>query len=95
MSSSRTQNLIRSRKLNINNCNSLKRLTAIAYTLCQAQLIMRWIVNYFRQVFCKHDFEYDEVWMTKGDGFGGIGYRGEVVYKRCKKCGYESSRNKW
>ena len=27
-------------KLNINNCNSLKRLTAIAYTLCKAQLIM-------------------------------------------------------
>lgn len=40
MSSSRTQNLIKSRKLNINNCNSLKRLTAIAYTLCQAQFIM-------------------------------------------------------
>ncbi len=40
MSSSRTQNLIRSTKFNINNCNSLKRLTAIAYTLCQAQLIM-------------------------------------------------------
>ena len=34
MSSSRTQNLIRSRNLNINNCNSLKHLTAIAYTLC-------------------------------------------------------------
>ena len=41
MGSSRTQNLIRSRKLNINNCNSLKRLTAIAYTLCQAQLFMK------------------------------------------------------
>lgn len=27
-------NLIRSRKNNINNCNSLKRLTTIAYTLC-------------------------------------------------------------
>jgi len=26
--------LIRSRKFNINNCNSLKRLTTIAYTLC-------------------------------------------------------------
>ena len=25
----------------VNNCNSLKRLTAIAYTLCQAQLIMK------------------------------------------------------
>ena len=34
MSSSQTQNLIRSTKFNINNCNSLKRLMAIAYTLC-------------------------------------------------------------
>jgi len=34
MSSSRTHNLIRSINLIINNCNSLKRLTAIAYTLC-------------------------------------------------------------
>ena len=40
MSSSRTLNLIRSRNLIINNCNSLKRLTAIAYTLCQVQLLM-------------------------------------------------------
>ena len=40
MSSSRTQNIIRSRNLNINNCNSLKYLTAIAYTLCQVQLFM-------------------------------------------------------
>ena len=40
MSSSRTQNIIRSRNLNIKNCNSLKYLTAIAYTLCQAQLFM-------------------------------------------------------
>ena len=40
MSSSRTQNIIRSRNLNIKNCNSLKCLTAIAYTLCQAQLFM-------------------------------------------------------
>ena len=41
MSSSRTHNLIRSKNLIINNCNSLKRLTAIAYTLCQAQLFMK------------------------------------------------------
>ena len=45
MSSSRTQNLIRSIKFNINNCNSLKRLTAIAYTLCQATLIMNGFIK--------------------------------------------------
>ena len=41
MSTSQTQNLIRSTKLNIKNCNSLKYLTAIAYTLCQATFFMR------------------------------------------------------
>ena len=40
MSSSQTQNLIKITKFNISNCNSLKRLTAIAYTLCQAAFIM-------------------------------------------------------
>ena len=45
MSSSRTLNLIRSRNFIINNCNSLKRLTAIAYTLCQAQFIMVTKIN--------------------------------------------------
>jgi NADH/NAD ratio-sensing transcriptional regulator Rex len=44
VSSSRTLNLIKSRNLNINNCNSLKRLTAIAYTLCQATFIMRRLI---------------------------------------------------
>lgn len=52
------------------------------------------IVNYFRQLFCKHNFEYEEIWMEKTDSFGGK-YIGEVVYRRCKKCGFESSRNKW
>mgnify|MGYP000967855646 FL=1 len=56
---------------------------------------MRWLVNYLREAFCKHDFEYEEKYMVKGNGYGGVEYSGEVVYKRCKKCGYESSRNKW
>ena len=46
MSSSHAQNLIRSRNLNINNCNSLKRLTAIAYTLCQATFIMEKVIRH-------------------------------------------------
>lgn len=56
---------------------------------------MRRIVNYIRQVFCKHDFECNEGWITRFDRFGGVSYRGEVIYKRCKKCGYECTRNKW
>ncbi len=54
---------------------------------------MRWLVNYFRQVFCEHEFKYEEQWATVKTDFGK--YEGEVVYKRCEKCGYESIRKKW
>lgn len=40
MSSSRTLNFNRRKKFNINHCDSLKYLTAIAYTLCQATFTM-------------------------------------------------------
>lgn len=56
---------------------------------------MRWIVNYFRQVFCKHDFHFEEGLVRRLDEWGDIRYVGMSVYKRCKKCGYESTRDKW
>ena len=64
MSSSRTQNLIKSRKFNINNCNSLKCLTAIAYTLCQAQFIMEELLRkYIVKIFHNQvDGELMERW---------------------------------
>ena len=59
ISSSQTQNFIISIKFNINNCNSLKRLTAIAYTLCQAQFIMvtkiNGIGNYYGSLHVKKE----------------------------------------
>ena len=45
---------------------------------------MRWLINYIRQCFCKHDFElltkyrYRDPWA--GDYI--------LVTYRCKKCGY-------
>ncbi len=70
MSSSRTQNLIRSRKLNINNCNSLKRLTAIAYTLCQAQLIMERIKNDMEDFVINGKLTIKELYeLAKKEGF--------------------------
>ena len=68
MSSSRTQNIIRSRNLNIKNCNSLKYLTAIAYTLCQAQLFMKFEivksnkkVELVKELIDKLDDLYDDI----------------------------------
>lgn len=43
---------------------------------------MRWLVEYFRSLFCKHDFELlDELHLGKP------AYDYIYVY-RCKKCGY-------
>jgi len=49
---------------------------------------MRCLINYFRQCFCQHEFEFDEVF-AKGE-FGGQGIRISML---CKKCGYH--RSKW
>lgn len=47
---------------------------------------MRWLINYIRSYFCKHDFElikYIEVYSNIHDV--PIGYK--WIY-RCRKCGY-------
>ena len=47
---------------------------------------MRWLADYIRQVFCKHDFEVNEYSYTVDGTFS---YRqGVKVLLRCKKCGY-------
>lgn len=57
MSSSRTQNLIRSRNLNINNCNSLKTPNGYClYTLLGLVRVMKTIFDYF-----ENDIEYPNV----------------------------------
>jgi len=49
---------------------------------------MRWVVNYIRQVFCKHDFLTEDVYVSTDYGVSGT-----KVYMRCKNCGYNT--NHW
>lgn len=51
---------------------------------------MRFIINYLRQCFCRHDWEliFEEKCCTKTKD---IGYHSLTYYQkiyRCKKCGY-------
>jgi len=47
---------------------------------------MRWLINYIRSCFCKHDWHIEQIYVKEADDFG---YRnGYKVYMRCKKCGY-------
>ncbi len=54
---------------------------------------MRTIVNYFRQVFCKHDFLVEESPYILENEFGNVLRQGTKVYMRCTKCGYHT--NHW
>jgi RNase P subunit RPR2 len=51
---------------------------------------MRWIANYFRQVFCKHDWLLEEGLATSSSEFG-KSKQGVKVSATCKKCGYHRS----
>lgn len=54
---------------------------------------MRAIVNYFRQVFCKHDFLVEETFCKTLNNDGDVIKQGDKVYMRCTKCGYHT--NHW
>lgn len=49
---------------------------------------MRWLLNYLRQMFCIHEWEYDEAHVTFGENKEKEGTR---VFARCKKCGYHET----
>nr|DAN98300.1 MAG TPA: Tat pathway signal sequence domain family protein [Caudoviricetes sp.] len=51
---------------------------------------MRWLVNYIRQIFCKHDFVFDEGWAEKTSDSGSF-RKGIKVSCYCKKCSYHKS----
>jgi hypothetical protein len=51
---------------------------------------MRWLINYIRQCFCKHDWSIEQGTVT--DDWGG---RWTKVYMRCKNCGYHQKHNKF
>ena len=45
--------------------------------------MLRWLINYIRSCFCKHDWEL----IFYGQVQDGNGYYWNKIY-RCKKCGY-------
>jgi hypothetical protein len=49
---------------------------------------MRWIVNYLRQCFCKHDFEKDIVYHYYSDDYTMPDK--VTVHMTCNKCGYHT-----
>lgn len=57
------------------------------------QIIMTYIVEKFRQWFCKHELKYEEKYVEY-EGLMGS-HSGTKVYVQCKKCGYHKSYWKW
>lgn len=51
---------------------------------------MRWIIYYFRQCFCKHDWDYSEVTWVQGTNAGRT-----IVSATCNKCGWHRSYPKF
>ena len=51
---------------------------------------MRTIVNFIRQCFCKHEFEYEEVMYKSSNDMGGS-REGIKVSRTCRKCGWHKA----
>ena len=54
---------------------------------------MRYLINYFRQCFCKHIWIAEEGFVDESDEIGGR--KGIKVYMRCTKCGYHQKHWKF
>lgn len=55
---------------------------------------MRMLVHYFRQCFCKHNFEIQDITVKYHTGNGWGDYKKEEKIKRymyCNKCGYHTT----
>lgn len=50
---------------------------------------MRHLINYLTQLFCKHEFDVEEKYVTSEFKDG------TKIYMRCKKCGYHQSHWKF
>lgn len=56
---------------------------------------MRNIVNYLKNLFCKHEFEYEQAEQYKRTN-NGEKYRHNILVSRtCKKCGWHKSYEKF
>jgi len=47
------------------------------------------LVDYIRQIFCKHDYHVETYYCIDKE----LGLSGDKVYMRCNKCGY--NKNHW
>jgi hypothetical protein len=54
---------------------------------------MRWLIDYLRQSFCKHEWLIEEEYFKETDTLFKKRYNIPKVYMRCKKCGYH--KNHW
>lgn len=55
---------------------------------------MRWLMNYLRQCFCRHDFKTEEHPNVQYDGWSWT-VTGDRVSLLCSRCGYHRSFWKW
>jgi hypothetical protein len=56
---------------------------------------MRWLINYLRQCFCKHDFNIEEMAYVRIRYGGDEKIKNIVVSQTCKKCGYHKGYYKF
>lgn len=59
---------------------------------------MIWLIWYIKAIFCNHDFEYEEQDINIKVILTNICYnigKSRVIFRRCKKCGWLSSKTKW
>lgn len=55
--------------------------------------MLRYLINYLRECFCKHQFEYEEK-IYSYDNFLSNGVLTKIS-ATCKKCGYHKAYNKF
>jgi len=53
---------------------------------------MRWLINYIRQCFCKHDFQERSYSLFKKGETIVIEEIGKMIFLKCKKCGYHKEK---
>lgn len=57
--------------------------------------MIRWLINYWRQCKCQHDFLIETFELTGAISETERGKINELVYMRCKKCGYHTKHLKY
>lgn len=51
---------------------------------------MRELINWFKSLWCKHEFKYEEIFFQK-HGYTEILKQGIKVSRTCNKCGWHKS----